>query len=51
MKGPGNADSFPSKNPADVLTEQRQQENMGPRSREFDVGQFSGRGRPPLQKK
>jgi hypothetical protein len=48
MKGTGDS---PSRNPADALTEQRQRKDMGPRSHEFDVGQFSGRGRPPLQKK
>lgn len=49
MKGAASDSS--ASNPADALTEQRQRKDMGPRSHEFDVGQFSGRGRPPLQKK
>jgi hypothetical protein len=48
MKG---ADDSSGRNPADALTEQRQRKDMGPRSHDLDVGQFSGRGRPPLQKK
>jgi len=51
IKAAGNADGSPSRNPSDALTEQRQKKDVGPRSHEFDVGQFSGRGRPPLQKK
>jgi hypothetical protein len=39
------------KNPADALTKQRQPKDAGPLSHERHVGQFSGRGRPPLQKK
>ena len=38
-------------NPADALTKQRQPKDAGPLSKERDVGQFGGRGRPPLQKK
>jgi hypothetical protein len=51
IKGARAADDSQGTNPAEALTEQRQRKDMGPRSHEFDVGQFSGRGRPPLQKK
>jgi hypothetical protein len=46
-----NTDEAAVKNPTDMLTEQRQPKDAGPLSHERDVGQFSGRGRPPLQKK
>ena len=39
------------KNPAEAYTKQNQPADAGPLSKERDVGQFSGRGRPPLQKK
>ena len=59
-KGPSDKNPFKDdsvlnqstvKNPTDALTEQRQRKDVGPRSHEHDVGQFSGRGRPPLQEK
>lgn len=38
--------------PGDALTEQNQQEDMGPRAGgDLPVGQHNDRGRPPLMKK
>jgi hypothetical protein len=51
FKGGGALDETAVKNPTDALTEQRQRKDTGPLSHERNVGQFSGRGRPPLQKK
>jgi hypothetical protein len=51
FKGESANDESAVKNPADALTEQRQRKDTGPLSGERNIGQFSGRGRPPLQKK
>ena len=51
LKKESRAHDSAVKNPANPLTKQRQPKDTGPLAKERDVGQFGGRGRPPLQKK